>query len=200
LTTAARDGRARGTLLVLSGPSGCGKTTVVKALVRDPNTVLSVSATTRAPRAGEADGVDYDFLTPEAFAQRVQDGAFAEHKEVFGHRYGTPRAPLEAALASGRHVVVEIDVQGALELKKTYPDGLYVFLLPPSAEELRRRLVGRRTESPAEAAKRLEKAEWEMSFRDRYTHRLVNDRLEDTVAVLREMMNGPGERRPAPEG
>jgi guanylate kinase len=169
---------------------------VAKVLARDPDTVLSVSATTRAPRAGEADGVDYDFLTPEAFAQRVRDGMFAEHKEVFGHRYGTPRAALEAALAGGRHVVVEIDVQGALELQKAYPDGLYVFLLPPSEEELRRRLVGRRTETEAQAAKRLEKAEWEMSFRDRYTHQLVNDRLEDTVAALRQMMNGPGGRRP----
>ena len=183
-----QSGSRPGRLLVLSGPSGCGKSTLARRLAADPGNEFSVSATTRRARPGEKDGVDYRFVTPEEFRLRADNGEFAEWKEVFGNFYGTPRRPLEAALAAGRNVIVEIDVQGALELKKQYPDGMYVFVLPPSEEELRRRLVSRNTENKDDADRRLRKAAWEMSFQDQYTHRIVNDDLDTATTALRALL------------
>ena len=141
--------RSRGRMLVISGPSGCGKSTICKRLLEDPRVEFSVSATTRTPRAGEVDGRDYHFLSREVFEKKVDAGEFIEWAEVHGNLYGTLRAPLDRALAEGRFVLLEVDVQGGAKLKSLGIPGLYVFIAPPDMETLRRRLEGRGTDTPA---------------------------------------------------
>lgn len=178
----------RGKMLVISGPSGSGKTTICKRLLEDPRVKFSVSATTRAPRVGEVDGRDYHFLTKERFREMIAQGAFIEHAEVFGNLYGTPRAPMEEALAKGLVYLLEIDVQGALQLKELGVEGVYVFIAPPDFAELRRRLVERRTDAPEVIERRLKKSEDEYRERHRYDHVVVNDDLERAVAEVRALV------------
>jgi guanylate kinase len=182
----------RGVLLVLSGPSGCGKTTISRILASDPGSWHSVSATTRKPRVGERNGVDYWFMTTEEFESGVAAGKFAEHKLVFGNRYGTPRAPLDEALAAGKNAIVDVDVQGAQDLMNLYPEGVFVFVLPPSSDVLKSRLAGRKTETAEEMQKRLKTAEWELTFKDSYDRQIVNDDLDETVEELRRMIRRGG--------
>jgi len=182
----------RGKMVVISGPSGAGKSTVCKRILEDSRVQFSVSATTRGMRAGEVDGKDYHFLTMEEFRQRVEEGQFIEHAHVHGNMYGTLRAPIEDVLASGRHYLLEIDVQGALQMKAQEIPGLYVFIAPPDFEELRRRLVGRGTEAPEVVERRLAKAEDEYRERVHYDHVVVNDVLERCVAEVRALI-GLGE-------
>ncbi|MAE29825.1 MAG: guanylate kinase [Planctomycetota bacterium] len=184
----------RGRMLVLSGPSGCGKSTLCRELLKDQRVEFSVSATTRPKRAGEVDGRDYVFLTPKTFKAHVDAGEFIEWAEVFGNLYGTLRAPMEATLAAGRVYLLEIDVQGALQLKALNVPGTYVFIAPPDFEELRRRLVGRGTESVEVVERRLSKAEDEYRERVKYDHVVINDDLQralDEVRAIAGLQLGP---------
>ena len=174
-------------MVLISGPSGCGKSTIIQRLLSCPEVEFSVSATTRPIREGEVDGADYHFLSQDEFRSRVESGAFIEWAEVYGNLYGTLRAPMESAIASGRVFLVEIDVQGALQLRALGEDGLFVFIAPPSFEELQKRLVGRGTEAPEVVERRLKKAEDEYRERVKYDHVVVNDDLDRAVAEVRSL-------------
>lgn len=177
-----------GRMLVLSGPSGCGKSTLCRELIRDPRVVFSVSATTRPIRSGEVDGRDYVFLTPEAFKDHVDAGDFLEWAVVHENLYGTLRAPMEEILAQGKIYLLEIDVQGALQLKALQVPGTHVFIAPPDFEELRRRLVGRGTETQEVIERRLAKAEDEYRERVKYDHVVVNDEVARAAGEIRAIV------------
>ncbi len=181
----------QGSMLLISGPSGCGKSTICKRLLEDDDVVFSVSATTRAPRPGEVDGTHYHFLSPESFREHISQGAFIEHAEVHGNMYGTLKGPMETAIAEGKVYLVEIDVQGALQLKALQVDGIYVFVAPPDFDVLRARLAGRGTETPEVLERRLKKAEDEYRERGKYDHIVVNDDLERAVAEIRAISGLP---------
>jgi guanylate kinase len=176
-----------GRMLLISGPSGSGKSTICKRLLEDPRVVFSVSATTRAPRTGEVDGVHYHFVTPERFREMQREGAFIESAEVHGNLYGTLREPMERALAAGRVFLVEIDVQGALQLKALRVPGVYVFIDVPDIEELRRRLANRGTDTAEVVRRRIQKVEAERIERDKYDHVVVNRDLEQAIAEVRRI-------------
>jgi guanylate kinase len=169
-----------GKLFVLAGPSGVGKGSIVRELVaRDPEGLsLSVSVTTRAPRPGEVDGVDYFFLDDDAFDRMIRAGELLESAEIVGHRSGTPRGFVEDRLAAGRDVILEIDVVGASQIRERVQGSVLIFIEPPSMEELERRLRGRGTETEERIRLRLETAAWEMEQRDWFDHVVVNDELE----------------------
>jgi guanylate kinase len=172
-------------VFVITGPSGVGKGTLIRGLMeRLPELELSVSATTRKPRPGERDGADYHFLTPEEFESRVQEGDFVEHADYAGRRYGTLRSELDRRLAEGVPVVLEIEVQGARQVREAMPEAVQVFIAPPSLEALRTRLVGRGTDDPEEVARRLQVAERELEAQPEFAHVVVNDRLEDALDEL----------------
>lgn len=177
-------------LTVLAGPTAVGKGTV-STYIRDhyPEVLLSVSATTRAPRPGEVDGVNYLFVSDEAFTAMVEADEFLEHATVHNQsRYGTPRTPIEHALANGSPVLLEIDIQGARQVKQRMPDARLVFLLPPSWEELVRRLTGRGTETAQEQARRLETAKVELAAQDEFDESIVNDTVPEAARRLVELM------------
>lgn len=175
-------------MFVISGPSGSGKSTICKKLLEDPRVVFSVSATTRTQRPGEVDGRDYYFLTRDDFKKKVEHGEFIEHAEVYGNMYGTLRAPMQEALARGQVYLLEIDVQGALQLRAMNVPGTYIFIAPPSFEELRKRLLNRGSETPEMLERRLHKAEDEYRERVKYDHVVVNDQLDHAVARIRGLM------------
>ena len=180
----------RGLMLVLSSPSGAGKTAISRAILDgDAAVTLSVSATTRPQRPGEVDGVDYVFVDDADFAQMVADGAFLEHATVFGHSYGTPREPVEAALAAGRDVLFDVDWQGAQQLAQAARDDLAsIFILPPSTAELARRLEARAQDPPEVVAARMAQAAGEMSHWAEYDYVIVNDDLEESAASVRAIL------------
>ena len=173
-------------LTVVSGPTAVGKGTVVAALARaHPEIFVSVSATTRPPRPGEVDGVHYLFTTPAEFDELVASGALLEWAVVHGvHRYGTPRAPVLAALAAGRPALLEIDLQGARQVRESWPEARFVFLAPPSWEELVRRLVGRGTESLEQRRQRLATARAELAAQTEFDHVVVNSDVGQAVGEL----------------
>ncbi len=172
-------------MFVITGPSGVGKGTLIRGLLqRMPELELSVSATTRAPRAGERDGAHYHFLAPEEFERRVGAGDFVEHATYSGRRYGTLRSELVRRIEAGAPVVLEIEVQGARQVRETMPDALQVFIAPPSVEALRARLIGRGTDSPEQIEQRLRTAERELRARPEFAHVVVNDRLEQATDEL----------------
>ena len=177
-----------GKMVVISGPSGAGKSTICKRLLQDPRVTFSVSATTRKMRPGEVDGRDYHFLSIDEFRHRMERGEFIESADVFGNLYGTLRKPMEDALAAGRIYLLEIDVQGALQLKTLGEPGLYLFIAPPDFEALRQRLIKRNTETPEVLERRLHKAADEWRERVKYDHVVVNDDLDRAVAEVRVLM------------
>ncbi|MGC5328739.1 guanylate kinase [Brevibacillus sp. SYSU BS000544] len=175
----------KGLLLVLSGPSGVGKGTVCKALrPKLPNLVYSVSATTRKPREGEVDGVNYFFKSKEEFEQMIQQDELLEWAEYVGNFYGTPRKFVEDTLASGKDVILEIEVQGALQVKQKFPEGIFLFLAPPDLEELQSRIVGRGTENEDTIRKRMDMARYEIELMDQYDYVVVNDVIDSACSRI----------------
>lgn len=181
--------------LVLAAPSGTGKTTLARALVqRSDGYCFSVSATTRAPRSGERDGVDYHFVERTRFDAMIAEGALAEWAEVHGQAYGTPRSELEEAAERGEHVVLDIDVQGARQIRRSVPDALLLFVLPPSVPALVQRLTGRGTESGAQVARRLRTALEELRAVPEFDHVVVNDDLEACLEEIRGIVRAESRR------
>lgn len=169
----------RGLLIVVSGASGTGKGTVCRKILSDAqNMYYSISATTRSARTGETDGVEYFFVSVEEFQQWLAEGKFLEHAEVYGNFYGTPRHKIEERLNHGEDVLLEIDTQGALSVMEKCPDGVYIFLLPPSLEELQARIKNRGTESPETFARRFQSATNEIEIGKKYQYVVVNDSVD----------------------
>jgi guanylate kinase len=181
-------------VFVITGPSGVGKGTLIRGLMeRIPELELSVSATTRGPRPGEQDGVDYHFLTPEEFDRRIAEQDFVEHADYAGRRYGTLRSELDRRVSEGVPVVLEIEVQGARQVRAAMPEAVQVFIAPPSLAALRTRLVGRGTDDQQEVSRRLEVAEQELTAQPEFAHVVVNDRLDEAlerlVAIVRDSLD-----------
>lgn len=173
-------------IVIFSAPSGSGKSTIINRLAKDPRVPVmrfSVSATSRAPRGTEKDGVEYRFLTADEFRRRIQNGDFVEYEEVYpGRFYGTLKSEIDRILDSGHHCVLDLDVKGAMNVKKIYGDkALSLFIQPPSIDELRKRLEGRNTDSPADIEKRLERAEYELAQASHFDRVIVNDDLDRAV-------------------
>ncbi len=176
-------------VFVITGPSGVGKGTLIRGLMeRLPQLELSVSATTRAARSGERDGVDYHFLAPEEFERRVNAGDFVEHADYAGRSYGTLRSELDDRMRAGVPVVLEIEVQGARQVRSTVPDAVQVFIAPPSLDILRERLIGRDTDHPEEVERRLQVATQELTAQPEFEHVVVNDRLEEALDRLTDIV------------
>lgn len=171
----------KGQLIVVSAPSGCGKGTILGEILKDPGYYYSVSATTRAPREGEVNGVQYHFLTREQFEQNIAEEMMLEYAEYCGNYYGTPLAPINDNLENGRNVILEIEVQGAMQVRRLRPDAVFVFIAPPSVETLRDRLIGRGTEAMEIIEERVAQAEREISFAQQYDYIVVNDVLEEAI-------------------
>lgn len=178
-----------GKLFVFSGPSGAGKGTICKKLLEEAQDLqLSVSMTTRKPREGEIEGISYFFTDKETFTDNISKNNFLEYAEVYGNYYGTPKDPVVEKLEKGIDVILEIDMQGALKVKENYPDGVFIFILPPSMAELRKRLTGRGTETEEAIELRLGETLKELSYIDKYDYCVVNGVLEEAVARVKAIV------------
>ncbi len=179
----------KGMLLVISGPSGTGKGTIIEQLMAaDQQLVFSVSATTRAPREGEVDGKHYHFMTVERYNELVAQEAFVEHAQVHGNFYGTLKSEVNERLARGEDVVLDIDVQGALNVIRSGIECVSIFILPPSLKVLRERLTGRGTETPEAIERRLNNAVWELSQKDHYQYKVINDDLDAAIRCVQTII------------
>ena len=179
----------RGLLIVVSGASGTGKGTVCKKILADlPEISYSISATTRKPRVGEVDGREYYFLTCDEFQTWISEEKFLEYAEVYGNFYGTPLNKIEERLNRGEDILLEIDVQGALNVKRKCPEGIYIFLLPPSLDELKRRIEGRGTETPESLARRFNAAVAEIKIGLQYDYAVVNDSVDNAAAQIKAIL------------
>ena len=182
--------KGRGLLIVISGPSGAGKGTICKSfLERNPEVAISVSATTRSPRKGEVEGVNYYFMSKEEFKGKIEDNDFLEYAEVYDNFYGTPKSNVEELLEGGKDVILEIDIQGALKVKENTEEGVFIFILPPSMEELKARIIKRGSDTPESLMKRFKSAYKEINFISRYNYAVVNDEVETAVEKLEAIIS-----------
>ena len=182
--------KGRGLLIVISGPSGAGKGTICKSfLERNPEVAISVSATTRSPRKGAVEGVNYYFMSKEEFKGKIEDNDFLEYAEVYDNFYGTPKSNVEELLEGGKDVILEIDIQGALKVKENTEEGVFIFILPPSMEELKARIIKRGSETPESLMKRFKSAYKEINFISRYNYAVVNDEVETAVEKLEAIIS-----------
>lgn len=180
----------KGLLLVISGPSGAGKGTVCSAYMEaHPECALSVSATTRAPRPGEKDGVNYYFMSQEDFKEKIRNDGFLEHAVFCDNYYGTPKDAVMQMIDSGRDVILEIEVQGAMQVRSHYPEAVFIFVIPPTMEELENRLRGRGTESDEVIKSRLDRSKEELGYVHKYNYVLINDTVENAVKRLDAIIN-----------
>ena len=178
-----------GILVVISGPSGAGKGTIVGRILKELDNIgFSTSMTTRSPREGEVDGRDYFFVTEEEFKKAIDEDAFVEYANVHGNYYGTPKSEAASRLERGMNVLLDIDVQGAMNVKKQMPEGVFIFISPPSMEELRARLEGRGKDSAEDIERRLKNAEGEMKLIGEYDYHVVNDDLDTAVEEVKEII------------
>ena len=175
----------KGLKIVLSGPSGSGKGTIVKELIKDDQFLLSISATTRSPRQGEEEGVHYFFKTRDAFESMIAQNELLEYAEFCGNYYGTPKAFIEESVKNGKDVILEIEVEGAMQIKKIYPEAVFIFVVPPSLTELESRLVGRNTEAREVIEQRLARAKEELALYTQYDYVVVNDRLVEAIDEIK---------------
>ncbi len=180
---------AKGKLIVISGPAGTGKGTVINGLMERERYALSVSATTRAPRGFEQDGINYFFKTVDEFEEMIKNGEFLEYAKFVDNYYGTPKKYVLQKLEEGKNVLLEIEVQGALQVKKNYPEATLIFLLPPSMDELESRLRGRATDSEETIVKRLARAKEEMEYKDKYDYQVVNLEVDQAVQEIEKIIN-----------
>lgn len=179
----------KGLLIIVSGPSGAGKGTICKELIsRDDSIIVSVSATTRKPRAGEVDGISYHFLTKDRFEALIEENGFLEHACVYDNYYGTPKDFVIEHITAGRNVLLEIDIQGALQVKKKYPEGVFIFVLPPSMKTLKSRIEGRGSETPESLNKRLSSAYSEIELIKNYDYFIVNDTVCHATDLLQAII------------
>lgn len=180
--------KGKGLLLVISGPSGAGKGTICKELVKSKDSWISVSATTRHPRKGEIEGENYYFLTKEDFIDKIDKKDFLEYAQVYDNYYGTPKSKVIEKLKEGKDVILEIDIQGALKVKENYPKGIFIFILPPSMEELKNRIIKRGSETPESLMTRFKAAYKEINYVSKYNYAVVNDKLDEAVNKIKSII------------
>ncbi|MEW8955299.1 guanylate kinase [Clostridium sp.] len=178
----------KGILIVISGPSGAGKGTICKELLNRHDFYLSVSATTRSPRIGEVEGENYYFKTREEFLEKIEEGDFLEYAEVYGNLYGTPKSKVQEMIDEGKDVILEIDIQGALKVKENVSEGVFVFILPPSMEELKQRIIKRGSETEESLMTRFKSAYQEINYISKYNYAVVNDTVEEAVQKIESIM------------
>lgn len=180
--------KQKGILIVISGPSGAGKGTICKALSEKNSYWISVSATTRKPRTGEIDGINYFFLKAEDFKNKILQKDFLEYAQVYGNYYGTPKSNVLKKLENGNDVILEIDIQGALKIKETFPEGIFIFVLPPSMEELKKRITERGSETAESLMTRFKSAYKELNYISKYNYAVVNTTVESAVNKIESII------------
>ena len=181
--------KKEGKIFVISGPSGSGKSSITREILKMPNTVFSISMTTRKIRDGEEDGVNYYFVTDEEYDKTVQENGFLEHAEIYNHKYGTPKKQALENLNNGLDVILEIEMEGALQVKSNYPDAVLIYVLPPSLRELRERIEARGTDSKEEIEKRLDGTIRELGYLNKYDYFVINDDFNEAINDVRAIVN-----------
>lgn len=181
--------KKKGNLIVITAPSGTGKTTIIREILKImPDVVYSISATTRGMRPNEQNGVDYFFIDEETFRKRIDERQFIEWEKVYDYYYGTPKSFVEKVVSEGKSILLEVEVNGALAIQKVYPEAIMIYLLPPSLEELEKRLRERKTESEKDFQKRMERAKMELSLKEKFDYFIVNNNLNTAILELKEVI------------